>query len=367
VSPQAAKQKLRQENAAGDRELEAGADEASLKVAPAPDGRVAEKPRPAAPAPEHLLNRELSWLDFNARVLALAEDPDTHVLERAKFLAIFASNLDEFYQVRVAGLKRQVEAGLISRSADGLTAQEQLIAISRKVTRLSKRHAQLFVDDVMPALGRAGIEIVRWDETTADQREELNELFTEKLFPVLTPLAVDSGRPFPFISNLSLNLAVLVRDTEGGRMHFARVKVPPSLPRFVQFSNGRCFVPLEDVIAANLDQLFPGMEVVENHTFRVTRNADLEIDDGAADLMEALEEELLKRRFSPAVRLEVEPSMPEHVLELLVSELELTEQDVYKLPGPLDLSGLWTLHALDRPDLKDEPLHPATHPDLAMC
>jgi polyphosphate kinase len=318
------------------------------------------------PVGERYLNRELSWLDFNARVLALAEDSETPVLERAKFLAIFASNLDEFHMVRVAGLKRQVEAGLVSRSADGLTPQEQLNAIAARLTPLSKRHAHLFASDVMPALAAAGLKILRWHELEADERIELNELFTEQLFPVLTPLAVDSGRPFPFISNLSLNLAVLVRDAGAGRIHFARVKVPPSLPRFVSFSAGSCFVPLEDVIAANLDQLFPGMEVVEHHTFRVTRNADLEINDGAADLMEALEEELSRRRSSPAVRLEIESSMPEHVLELLMSELELGEQDVYSLPGPLDLSGLWTLHGLDRLDLKDEPFHPVTHPDLAL-
>ncbi len=367
MSPQAAKNKVRLEQAAGEQETEEAKNgEATLEVAPTPDGRLAEAPRLSLPDPDHLLNRELSWLDFNARVLALAEDPDTAALERAKFLAIFATNLDEFYQVRVAGLKRQVEAGVISRSADGMTAQEQLSAIAAKVTRMTQRHARLFTEDVMITLARAGIEIVRWKDITADQREELNELFTEKLFPVLTPLAVDSGRPFPFISNLSLNLAVIVRDAEGGRMHFARVKVPPSLPRFVQFSNGRAFVPLEDVIAANLHQLFPGTEVVEHHTFRVTRNADLEIDDGAADLMEALEEELSRRRFSPAVRLEVEHSMPQHVLELLTSELELTDEDIYKLPGPLDLSGLWTLHAMDRPDLKDEPFHPITHPDLSL-
>jgi polyphosphate kinase len=338
---------------------------AATKPAPKPAPRE-RAPQPTARSADRFLNRELSWVDFNARVLALVEEKETPVLERAKFLAIFASNLDEFHMVRVAGLKRQVEAGLTTKSADGLTPAEQLAAIAAKVEPLVQRQASLFVDDVMPALARTGIEVKRWDELTQPQREELNEVFTDELFPVLTPLAVDSGRPFPFISNLSLNLAVLVRDTEGGRIHFARVKVPPSLPRFVAFGDGGAYVPLEDLIAANLHQLFPGMEVVEHHTFRVTRNADLEINDGADDLMEALEEELSRRRFSPAVRLEVERSMPEHVLELLMSELELGEADVYKLPGPLDLSGLWTLHALDRPDLKDPPFVPVTHPDLAL-
>jgi polyphosphate kinase len=345
---------------------EAGADGVAAALPPRLEKRAADTPRYPAADPEQLLNRELSWLEFNARVLALAEAQDAPVLERAKFLAIFAGNLDEFYQVRVAGLKRQVEAGLIMRSPDGLTAHEQLKTISEKVEKLSERHARLFAEDIAPTLARSGIEIVRWAEIGADEREELNEFFAEKLFPVLTPLAVDSGRPFPFISNLSLNLAVLVRDAGGGRIHFARVKVPPSLPRFVPFANGRSFVPLEEVIAANLDQLFPGMEIVEHHTFRVTRNADLEVSDAAADLMEALEEELSRRRFSPAVRLEVENSMPAHVLELLMRELELTEQDVYSFPGPLDLSGLWTLHAMDRADLKDEPLQPLTHPDFAL-
>jgi len=367
AAQQATEQTAAQEPRAQEQEAGGtGRDGVAGALAAKPDRRAAERPRHPAPDPEHLLNRELSSLDFNARVLALAENPDLPVLERAKFLAIFAGNLDEFYQVRVAGLKRQEEAGLLTRSPDGLTAHEQLIEIAHRVRTLSERHAQLFVGDVMPTLARVGIEIVPWAEIGANEREELNELFAEKLFPVLTPLAVDSGRPFPFISNLSLNLAVLVRDADGGRIHFARVKVPPSLPRFVPFSNGRSFVRLEEVIAANLDQLFPGMEVVEHHTFRVTRNADLEIDDGAADLMEALEEELSRRRFSPAVRLEVEDNIPAHVLELLMSELELSDQEVHSLPGPLDLSGLWTLHSMDRADLKDEPFQPLTHPDLAL-
>jgi polyphosphate kinase len=321
--------------------------------------------RRAAPK-QRYFNRELSWLDFNTRVLALAEDPDTPLLERAKFLAIFASNLDEFYMVRVAGLKSQVAGGVTRKSADGLTPQQQLSAIATKVLVQLERHAVLFAYELMPAFAEHDVQVLRWNELNDHQRQQLNELFIEELFPVLTPLAVDSGRPFPYISNLSLNLAVLVRDHSSGRLHFARVKVPPSLPRFVSFGGGGSFVPLEDVIAANLDQLFPGMEVVEHHTFRVTRNADLEVDDGADDLMAALEEELKRRRGSPAVRLEVENSMPAHILELLMSELDLTEQDVHTLPGPLDLSGLWDLHAIDRPDLKYPVLHPVTQSDLAQ-
>jgi polyphosphate kinase len=321
----------------------------------------------AAQVDDRYLNRELSTIDFNARVLALAEQRGIPLLERAKFLAIFASNMDEFFQVRVAGLKQQAEVGIRTRSSDGLTPREQLSAIAAKVVPLAERHARVFAEDVMPALIDAGVRVLRWSELEETQREELNQLFREKIFPVLTPLAVDSGRPFPYISNLSVNLAVLVRDPSAGRMHFARIKVPPLLPRFVPFSEERCFAPLEEVIAANLDQLFPGMEIVEHHTFRVTRNADLEIDDGADDLLEALEEQLTQRRARPAVRLEVEQTIPQHVLELLMSELEVESEDVYMLPAPLDLSGLWSLHAIDRPDLKDEPYVPVTHPDLSLA
>ena len=322
---------------------------------------------PAAQVDDRYLNRELSTIDFNARVLALAEQQGMSLLERAKFLAIFASSMDEFFQVRVAGLKQQAEVGIRTRSSDGLTPREQLSAIAAKVVPLAERHARIFAEDVMPALIDAGVRVLRWSELEETQREELNQLFREKIFPVLTPLAVDSGRPFPYISNLSVNLAVLVRDSSAGRMHFARIKVPPLLPRFVPFSEERCFAPLEEVIAANLDQLFPGMEIVEHHTFRVTRNADLEIDDGADDLLEALEEQLTQRRARPAVRLEVEQTIPQHVLELLMSELEVESEDVYMLPAPLDLSGLWSLHAIDRPDLKDEPYLPVTHPDLSLA
>ena len=316
---------------------------------------------------DRYLNRELSNIDFNARVLALADDPTTPLLERAKFLAIFATNMDEFFQVRVAGLKQQAAAGIRTRSSDGLTPREQLSAIAAKVVPLAERHARMFAEDVMPALSEAGVKVLRWAELEEPQRDELNQLFREKIFQVLTPLAVDSGRPFPYISNLSLNLAVLVRNTGAGRMHFARIKVPPILPRFVSFAEDRYFTPLEEVIAANLDQLFPGMEIVEHHTFRVTRNADLEIDDGADDLLEALEEQLSQRRARPAVRLEVEQTIPQHVLELLMSELEVGDEDIYMLPAPLDLSGLWGLHAIDRPELKDEPYLPVTHPDLSLA
>ena len=307
------------------------------------------------------LNRELSWLEFNRRVLALIRDEDTPVLERLKFLAIFAGNLDEFYMVRVAGLRRRVEGGVSRRSADGLTPREQLARIAEVVAPMVEDHARTWHSEVMPALKERGIAVLRWAELDDAQRKELDEVFLERIFPVVTPLAVDPGHPFPYISNLSLSLAVILRDPETGSRHFARVKVPPLLPRFLELSDESSFVPLEDIIAANLDELFPGMEIVEQRAFRVTRDADLEVnDDGAEDLLEALEAELRKKRFSPAVRLELEAGASHYVLELLMRELEIGEQDVQLLPGPLDLSGLWALYDVDRPELKDTPFHPVT-------
>ena len=327
-----------------------------------PDGAV---PESLVGLEDRYINRELSWLDFNARVLTLAEDSLTPLLERVKFLAIFANNLDEFFMVRVAGLKRQVAARVINRSPDGLTPSEQLTAISERLGPMIQHHASLFLDDVLPSLGKADVHILRWKELDDTQREELNALFHKQIFPVVTPLAVDPAHPFPYISNLSVNLAVLVQDPISQAVRFARVKVPPLLSRFVGLSSGNVFVPLEDVIAANLDQLFPGMHVVERSIFRVTRNADLEVDDdGAEDLLQALEEELRKRRFSPAVRLEVEEGTSERVLQLLRKELQVSEEGVHVLPGPLGLSGLWDLYSMERPELKDPPFHPVTPPLL---
>ena len=315
--------------------------------------------------PDRFLNKELSVLDFNARVLAMAEDGFAPVLERAKFLAIFASNIDEFYMVRVAGLKRQLAAGMVGRSPDGLTAREQLGEIAIKAEPMVRRHAELFVAEVMPGLAKEGIQILRYDELDESQCVELDDVFQQQIFPIVTPLAVDPGHPFPYISNLSLNLAVIVRDPSEDRTHFARVKVPPVLPRFITLSEEGVFVPIEDVIAAHLHHLFPGMEIVEHYTFRVTRNADIEVSEfDAEDLLRALEDELRKRRFMPAVRLEIEDGMPPHVLELLSRELDVAVQDVHPLPRPLDLSSLWELYELDRPDLKDEPFQPVTRPPL---
>jgi polyphosphate kinase len=310
---------------------------------------------------DRYLNRELSWIDFNERVLQLAEHPATPLLERVKFLSIFASNLDEFYQVRVAGLRRQEAAGLgITRSSDGLTATEQLSRIGERTATLARRHARIFLDSVVPALASAGIRIARWADLDAEQRKTLTEDFEEHIFPVLTPLAVDPGHPFPYISNLSLNLAVQVADLDARIVHFARVKVPPLLGRFASPEAG-VFVPLEDVIASHLDRLFPGMRIVDHYAFRVTRNNDLEVDDdGAEDLLEALEETIRQRRVSPAVRLEVEEETPDAILDLLVRELEVQGPAVQRIPGPLNLAGLMDLCAIDRPDLKESSFQPAT-------
>jgi polyphosphate kinase len=318
---------------------------------------------------DRFLNRELSWLDFNARVLELAEDDDLPLLERVKFLAIFAGNLDEFFMVRIAGLKRRQSTGLTVRSPDGLSIREQLVRVTERTQELMHRHANAFLKDVAPRLEDENIRIVHWEDLSDPDSMRLREYFRDQVFPVLTPLAVDPAHPFPYISGLSLNLAVSVRDGETGISHFARVKVPNNVPRFVPVGaddSGATFLPLEDLIAAQLPQLFPGLEVVAHHLFRVTRNADLEVEeDRDEDLLQALERELARRRFGPAVRLEVTDSMDPQILELLLSELEIGRQDVVVVPGLLDLASLWQLHEVDRPELKDEPFVPATHPRLS--
>jgi polyphosphate kinase len=318
---------------------------------------------------DRYFNRELSWLDFNARVLALAEDPSQPLLERAKFLAIFASNLDEFYMVRVAGLKRRDETGLTVRSADGLTPREQLTRISARTQAISEAHARVFLDHVRPELEAEGISILRWTDLSDDQRSRLSAYFSAQVFPVLTPLAVDPAHPFPYISGLSLNLAVTVRDPDGRTERFARVKVPNNVPRLARVAGEDdkvTFLPIEDLIAAHLGELFTGVEVAEVHAFRVTRNADLEVEeDRDEDLLQSLERELARRRFGPPVRLEVTDTMSDHVLELLLRELDVDPHDVVTVPGLLDLTALWAVHGVDRPDLKDEPWVPATHPAFA--
>ncbi|ADL44896.1 RNA degradosome polyphosphate kinase [Micromonospora aurantiaca] len=340
---------------------------------PGPAGETAADAGPptAPPLPEdRFLNRELSWLDFNARVLALAEDPRTPLLERAKFLAIFASNLDEFYMVRVAGLKRRLSAGLPVRGGDRLPLRTQLDLITEKAAGLVARHATCLVDDVLPKLAAEDIRILRWSDLDDAERERLRTWFREHIFPVLTPLAVDPAHPFPYISGRSLNLAVSVRDPDGGSELFARVKVPNNVPRFVRVhrdQQGVRFLPVEDLISVHLGQLFSGMQVVECHLFRVTRNAEVEVDeDRDEDLLQALERELARRRFGPPVRLEVAASISDHMLELLVRELDMDGHDVLRVRGLLDLSALWQVYGeADRPDLKDPSFVPATHPRLA--
>ncbi|HEY2519420.1 MAG TPA: RNA degradosome polyphosphate kinase [Streptosporangiaceae bacterium] len=302
--------------------------------------------------PDRYLDREESWLRFNQRVLELAEDDAVPLLERVRFLAIFASNLDEFFMVRVAGLMRRMAAGL---PVDGVSVQLPGQVLNRTLDlagRLTARHAACFSEQVSPALSAEGIEILRWKELSHDERDNLRELFRERIYPVLTPLVVDPAHPFPFISGLSLNLAVMVADPRTGATMFARVKVPPLLPRFLAVSPQR-FVPIEDVIAAHLTQLFAGLDIVENHVFRVTRVRDLEVDeDVTEDLLQALERELLRRRFDPAVRLEVEDSMSSDVLDRLVTELGVDRRAVYRVPGPLDLSGLSAIADLDIGELR---------------
>ncbi|HEY8526986.1 MAG TPA: RNA degradosome polyphosphate kinase [Acidimicrobiales bacterium] len=311
-------------------------------------------------------NRELSWLDFNERVLALAEDERVPLLERAKFLAIFAQNLDEFFQVRVAGLKDQVAAGATTTSPDGRTPTAQLLDIRDRLDELVPRLQRTFLDQVGPALADAGIRLSSWSDLDEDDEKFLVETFEERIFPVLTPLAVDPGHPFPYISNLSLNLAVVVRDPDLDERRFARVKVPDLLPRFVVLPDGERFVPLEQVIAAHLGQLFPGMVVEQHHAFRVTRTADLTLEEEEAeDLLAAVEIELRRRRFGRAVRLEIEAGMTDEVRDLLQRELDLADEDVYVNEAPLDLGGLWAVHALDRPELKDPPYQRVTPPRLA--
>ena len=304
---------------------------------------------------ERFTNRELSWLQFNDRVLQLASEPGIPLLERAKFCAIASTNLDEFFQVRVAALKDQVVAGIDRPSPDGRTPAQTLGEIGHQVLEFVDRVDAAFVDQLVPELSAAGISIISWADVTDDERVELDGWFDERVFPVLTPLAVDPGHPFPYISDLALSLAVNVADPETGDRRFARLKVPKLFPRLVQVATDR-YLPVEQLIAAKLDRLFVGMIVEDWAPFRVSRNADLTLEeDEADDLLEAVEMELRRRRFNKAVRLEVSHDIGAEVLELLVRELELTMDDVTFHRSPLDLSFLWQLLELDRPDLKDEP------------
>ncbi len=312
------------------------------------------------------LDRELSWLAFNQRVLELAEDPSVPVLERANFLAIFASNLDEFFMVRVAGLRRRIITGLAVPTNVGRSPTEVLADISAEAYKLQLRHAEAWRAVVQPDLAAAGIEVVSWDSLGDDDRAALYEYFQAQVFPVLMPLAVDPAHPFPYISGLSLNLAVRIRNARTGRQEFARLKVPPMLPRFVEVpgaaSAGRGrYLPLEALISNNLVDLFPGMEVLDHHAFRLTRNEDMTIEeDETENLIQALEAELLRRRFGPPIRLEITDDMDDVTLGLLIRELDITEQQVFRLHAPLDLRGLFDLSRISRPDLHYPPHLPTT-------
>jgi polyphosphate kinase len=318
--------------------------------------------------PDRFLNRELSWLDFADRLVDLAADTSLPLLERVKFIAILSSGLDEFFQVRVGGLKDHVAAGLRARSADGRSASQQLEDIRAKCIRLLARSDEVFESSIVPGLAGAGLYFASIEELDSAEKARLLAVFEKEIFPVLTPLAVDPGHPFPYISNLSLNLAVLVEDPTTREQRFARVKVPPLLPRFVPIDGGARFVALEQLIAAHLPRLFPHMEIGRHHAFRVTRNADLDLEESEADdLLAAVETELRRRRFGRAVRLEVDHDMPTTVRDLLLEELELGSDDVYESSAPLGLSQLWALHAIDRSDLHEPPWVPMTQPRLATA
>src|SRR6266496_481757 len=334
------------------------------------DGTSAEQIRPAErdlADPWLYLNREVSWLQFNDRVLALARDPATPLLERLKFLSIFSTNLDEFFMVRVSGLREQVEAGVATRGSDGWTPTETLEAIGKHVVPAIEAQARCFLDEMVPALAAEGIRLAAVGELDRQDRDYLREYFQDQVFPVLTPLAVDPGHPFPYLSNLSLSLAVTVRDPASHRPLFARVKVPDILPRFVPLADGSTFVSLEQVMTAHLDQLFPGMVVVEAHPFRVTRDADIELaEDEADDLLMAVEEELRRRRFGAVVRLEVAATMPEHIIRLLQRELDVDDDALLTVEGPLNLGDLSSLaDAIARPELAEPPWVGTPQPRLS--
>jgi polyphosphate kinase len=323
-----------------------------------------ETPEPAE-AGSPFINRELSWLAFNGRVLHEAEDPSLPLLERLKFVAIFESNLDEFFMKRVGGLKQQLASNVRELPPDNRTPRQQLAEIERQVRPLVARQRRLFNQDLLPALKQHGLEILAWDDLRPSERRALCQDFERKLFPILTPLAVDPAHPFPFISNLSLSLAVAVRAPGEEEVRFARVKVPQSLPRWMQAPGTLRFVPLEEVISHNLDRLFPGMEIVESYPFRVTRNSDVQRNEEQADdLLEAIQEELRERRFATVVRLEIARGVAQWMRDLLCEELEVRGEDVFELEGPLGLRDLMQLAAVPLPSLKARPWTPVAHPRL---
>ena len=316
---------------------------------------------------ERLIDRELSWLAFNERVLELAEDPSNPLLERCRYLAIFSSNLDDFYMIRVASVKRKLENGVTKKNTAGYSPQELIAEISQKTQELIARQTKCFHNDLLPKLKENGIELTNWENLTQDEVDYINRIFEKRIFPVLTPLAVDPSHPFPYISGLSLNLAVLVKQPDTNEELFARVKVPASLPRFIEtteFASTR-FISLEKVIIANLHQLFPGMEIEDYYTFRITRNADLELEEEESEnLLQSMEQELLRRKFGPPVRLEVASDIDSDLLKRLKTELTIREQDISRYKEPLDLTGLNRIADLDRPELKFAPFRNQIVKDL---
>ncbi|MGH3083027.1 MAG: RNA degradosome polyphosphate kinase, partial [Gaiellaceae bacterium] len=324
-------------------------------------------PPVATPAREadRLLNRELSWIDFNARVLELAEDEEVRLLERVKFCAIYSANLDEFFMVRVAGLMGQVASEVSVRSADGRTPMETLAEVRQRVMELSERQAKLWRRELRPALAEQDIVVGNVGDLRATELDELTERFERQIFPVLTPLAVGPGQPFPYISGLSLSLALFVRDPETGEQRFARVKVPELLPRFLPVGDRGLYLPLENVITHFLPWLFPDMEISESGYFRVTRDADFEVSDEADDLLEAVELELRRRRFGDAVRVEVSDSISPEMQASILEGLGAEKDQLYPIAGLLDQADLVELTRIERPDLKDDPWLAVTQPRIA--
>ena len=319
------------------------------------------------PKPEELIDRELSWLSFNERVLELAQDSDIPLLERLRFMAIFANNLDEFFMVRVASILGKIENEISASNTAGFTPNQLLSAVTAKARELSKRHADHFKKDLIADLREHKIELINWHDLNEDESAYVTKIFRERIFPVLTPLAVDPSHPFPYISGLSLNLAVLVKHPNTSEEYFARVKVPPILARFIATSStgSRRFIPLEDVIAIHLQELFPGMNIEDHYTFRVTRNEDLELEEESEDLLTSLEQELSRRRFGPPVRLEIEEGIDQELLSRLCEELKINSESVFSLPTPLDLTALNRIADLDIPELKFRPFKSRTAASLS--
>lgn len=329
-----------------------------------------------APLPkDRFFDRELSWLKFNQRVLECAENEDMPLLERANFAAIFASNLDEFFMVRVAGLKRRIDSGIAVPSAAGLSPRQQLRAISETAHRLQDEHAHYTIDTILPELEKERIVLLTWDKLTSSEQERLSRYYRQQVFPVLTPLAVDPAHPFPYISGGSINLAVIVENPASGKSHFARVKIPGNLPRLVPVDDMTDeeskderygFIAMEKLIAAHLESLFPGMIIKEARSFRVTRNEDIDVEeDDAENLLNAMEKELLRRRFGPPIRLEITDTTSPFLSQLLADQLGVSQDEVYRLPSPLDLTVLFELGSVDRPDLKSRPFVPTTNRQIA--